>query len=88
MGLAVPVLAQTNNPQLIFATATIGGILGALLTESLIAPQRASAGTNQRERRSGSLGRSSRVSVRVSAESALLAGAGLRGNHSIVALTF
>ena len=88
MGLAVPVLAQTNNPQLIFATATIGGILGALLTENLIAPQRASAGTNQRERRSGSLGRSSRVSVRVSAESALLAGAGLRGNHSIVALTF
>ncbi len=88
MGLAVPVLAQSNNPQVIFATATIGGILGALLTENLIAPQRASAGTNQRERRSGSLGRSSRVAVRVSAESALFAGAGLRGNHSILALTF
>ena len=88
MGLAVPVLAQSDNPQVIFATATIGGILGALLTENLIAPQRASAGANQRERRSGSLGRSSRVSVRVSAESALLAGAGLRGNHSLVALTF
>ena len=88
MGLAIPVLARSDNPQLIFATATIGGILGALLTENLIAPQRASAGMNQRERRSGSLGRSSRVAVRVSAEGALLAGAGLRGNHSIVALTF
>ena len=88
MGLAVPVLAQSDNPQLIFATATIGGILGALLTENLIAPQRANAGMNQRERRSGSLGRSSRVAVRVSTGSALLAGAGLRGNHSILALTF
>lgn len=88
MGLAVPVLAQSDNPQLIFATATVGGILGALLTENLIAPQRASAGMNQRERRSGSLERSSRVAVRVSTGSALLAGAGLRGNHSILALTF
>ena len=88
MGLAVPVLARSDNPQLIFGTATIGGILGALLTENLIAPQRASAGAKQGERRSGSLKRSSRVAVRVSAESVLFAGAGLRGNHSLVALTF
>ena len=88
MGLAIPVLAQSDNPQLIFATATAGGILGALVTENLINPQRARSGDSATERRTGALGRSSRVDVRFSAEGALMAGSGLRGNHSILSLTF
>ena len=88
MGLAVPVLAQSSNAQLIFATATIGGVLGALVTENLISPQRARSGEGGTERRTGSLGRPSRVDVHFSAGGALMAGAGLRGQHSILSLTY
>ncbi len=87
IGLAIPALAQSSNAQLIFGTATIGGILGALVTENLIAPQRATAG-DRGERRTGSRERSSRVDAQFSAAGALLAGSRLRGNHSIVSLTF
>jgi hypothetical protein len=86
MGLVIPVLAQTDNPQVIFGTATIGGILGAIVTESLIAPRRARDGAA--ERRTGSLDRPSRVDVRFSATGALLARSGLPGDHPIVSLTF
>jgi hypothetical protein len=32
VGLAVPVLAQSDNPSLIFGPATLGGLLGAIVT--------------------------------------------------------
>ena len=87
IGLAIPALARSSNARLIFGTATIGGILGALVTENLIAPQRAIAG-DAGERRTGSRERPSRVDVQFSAAAALMAGARLRGNHSIVSLTY
>lgn len=88
MGLAVPAFAQSDNTHLIFGTATIGGILGAILTENLIAPDRARAGDTGAERRTGSLGHSSRVDVSFSAMGALMARSGMRGEHSILSLRF
>jgi hypothetical protein len=87
MGLVVPVLAQSDNPQLIFGSATVGGIIGAIVTENLVKPDRAQPG-ERGERRTGSLGKSSRVDVSFSAAGALLAGSGMRGTHSILSLTF
>ncbi len=88
MGLAIPVLAQSGNVQLVFATATVGGILGAIVTEGLIAPPRALGATGAADRRTGSAGRPSRVDVHFSGASALLAGSGVRGRHPVVSLTF
>ena len=88
MGLAIPVLAQSDSPPLIFGTATVGGILGAIFTEGLIDPQRARVGDSATERRTGSVDRPSRVDVRFSTAGALMAGSGMRGNHAILSMTF
>jgi hypothetical protein len=88
MGLVIPVLSQSDNPQLIFGSATVGGIFGAIITEGLISPRRARAGESAAERRTGSVDRSSRVDVRFSTAAALMASTGMRGSHSIVSLTF
>ena len=88
IGLAIPALAQSDNTNLIFGTATVGGILGAILTENLIAPDRARAGDTGAERRTGSLGGSSRVDVSFSPMGALMARSGMRGEHSILSLRF
>lgn len=85
MGLAIPVLAQSENARLIFGTATVGGILGAIFTEHLIEPARAGVGAPMR---TGSRGGSSRVSVQLAPERALLAGMGVAGRHSILSLSF
>jgi hypothetical protein len=87
MGLVIPVLASSDDPRLIFGTATLGGLVGALITEDLIKPDRARPG-DRGERRTGSLDRRSRVDVNFSAAGALLAGSGMRGTHSILSLTF
>lgn len=88
IGLAIPVLAQSDKPSLIFGTATIGGILGAILTENLIAPDRARPGDSGAARRTGSLRRSSRASFTFSPMGALMARSGMRGDHSILSLRF
>ena len=89
VALAVPVLTRTDNTHVIFGAATIGGVLGALLTEQLIEPQRANAGLGSiAPRSSGSVGRSSGVDFRFAPESLVLAGLGLKGNHSVLALSF
>lgn len=89
VALAVPVLAQTGNSQVVFGAITIGGVLGALLTEQLIAPQRASAGFGSAApRNGGSVSRTSGADVRFAPESLVLTGMGLKGKHSIISLTF
>ena len=85
MGLAVPVLAQSDNARLMFATATVGGILGAIVTERLIEPARAGAGAPMR---TGARGTAPRVLVHFSPEAALFAGMGVQGKHSVVSLSF
>jgi hypothetical protein len=88
MGLAVPVLAQSGSARLVFATATAGGILGAMLTEHLIEPARAGFGVPMRSGSRGTGGPPSRVGVQFAPESALLAGMGVAGRHSILSLSF
>ena len=88
VGVIVPVLAQTNNARVFYGAATVGGIVGAILTEQFIKPPEANTGlggTGSRERESG---RERAVSVQFSPEAILLAKAGMRGQHSILSLTF
>jgi hypothetical protein len=85
MGLAVPVLAQSDNARLIIATATVGGVLGAIVTERLIEPARAGFGAPLR---TGARGTSPRVLVQFSPEAALFAGMGVQGRHSVLSLSF
>jgi hypothetical protein len=88
VALAVPALAQSGNTHLIFGAATIGGVLGTLLTEQLIAPQAAGTGLGMLRGSEPAAGKSTGTNLRFSPQSALLAGLGLKGNHSIVSLTF
>ena len=88
VALAVPVLAQSDNTHLIFGAATVGGVLGTLLTERLIAPQVAGSGLGMLRRSEPAVDKSTGAHFRFSPESALLAGLGLKGNHSIAFLTF
>ena len=89
VGVAIPVLAQSNNPHFYFGAATVGGLLGAILTENMIAPQRAGD-----DRRTGSLkqtdGRrsNSRVAMRFALEAALMTAFKQPGYHSIFSMTF
>ena len=88
VGLIVPVLAQANSARVFYGAATAGGILGAILTEQYIKPAEANrglGGTGSRERESG---RESGVSVRFSPEAIMFAKVGMRGQHSILSLTF
>jgi hypothetical protein len=89
VALVVPVLAQSSNTHVLFGATTIGGILGAMLTEQYIAPQRANAGLGPvTPGINDSASRSSGADFRFAPESLLLAGLGLKGNHSILSLTF
>ena len=89
VALAGPVLAQSDNVHLLFGAVTVGGILGAILTENLIEPARANAGLGSiLPGRKHDVGRATGVDVRFSPESALLAGMGLKGNHSLLSVSF
>lgn len=89
VALAVPVLTQTGNTHVIFGAATLGGVLGAVLTEQLIEPQRASTGLGSAApRSSGAAGRTAAVEFRFAPESLVLAGIGLKGNHSVFSASF
>lgn len=85
IGTAFPVLGESDNARLYLVSATIGGILGAMLTENLNAPKLAGS---ERASRSNVIEPSSRISVRFSPSSILRAGFKQPGRHSILALTF
>ncbi|CAN5375560.1 hypothetical protein BH09GEM1_BH09GEM1_46760 [soil metagenome] len=86
VGLIGPILAQTDNNHVIFGTATAGGIIGAILTEQFIKPPEANKGLGAAGSREQEVGR--RVSVRFSPESVMFAKMGMRGQHSILSLSF
>lgn len=89
VALVVPVLARSDNTHVLFGATTIGGVLGAVLTEQLIAPQRARSGLGPvAPGTNDSASRSSGADFRFAPESLLLAGLGLKGNHSILSLSF
>ncbi len=86
VGLIGPVLAQTDNSQVYFGAATAGGIIGAILTEQFIKPPEANKGLGAAGSRELEVGRG--VSVRFSPESVMFAKMGMRGQHSILSLSF
>ena len=85
VGLAVPVLAESDNPQAIFGPATAGGILGAILTHRLLAPARARSAAATR---TGRRPEAERFTLRFTPQSPLLARSGQRGRHPVLSATF
>ncbi|MEO7457098.1 MAG: hypothetical protein ABIY52_12620 [Gemmatimonadaceae bacterium] len=85
VALAVPVLAKSNN-HLAFGAGAIGGMLGMVLTEQMIQPHRVKSGFG--DARKAETRRTGGVDVRVTPEGLAFAGLGLRGNHSLLSVTF
>jgi hypothetical protein len=84
VGLAIPVLAQSDNGHAIIGAATIGGLLGAIATHHIIDPAHAGSAA----RRTGSRETPSRVGVRFTPENLLLARSGPAGVYPILNLQF
>jgi len=85
VGLAVPVLAESDNPSLIFGPATLGGLLGAIVTHNLIAPAHANARFPQR---TGARAMPSRVTVRFTPQNLVLARTGREGMYPVLNVAF
>jgi hypothetical protein len=89
VGGSLLALVRATDSHVIFGTITAGGLFGVMITEGLIEPRKAGLGAGaDGPRRGATHERSSRVDVRLSPESVLLAKMGVRGNHPIVSLTF
>lgn len=87
VGLIVPVLAQSGNSHLLFGSATVGGLIGAVLTEQFIKPTAANAGLGAASGKAQQLGRGG-VDVKFSPESVVFAKMGVRGQHSLLSVSF
>lgn len=89
MGAAIPVLAQANDPQPVFAASAIGAMLGAMVSLNNIEPRRASArGVAPAPTRTGLVQPRARVEVQLTPQVAALAGLGHRGTYPLVSLRF
>ena len=88
VGLILPVITQSGNSHLVYGSLTAGGILGAVLTEQFIKPSEANAGLGAMRIKPSEVAQTKGVNVRFSPESIVFARAGLRGQHSILSLTF
>jgi GNAT superfamily N-acetyltransferase len=84
VGVAIPVLSQTDNPHAIIGAATLGGLLGAIATHKIIAPVRANAGVG----RSGSRTSPRRVGVHFTPSNLLLARSGRAGEYPVLNVQF
>ena len=85
VGLAVPVLAESDNPSLIFGPATLGGLLGAIVTHNLIAPAHANA---RFSRRTGARATPSRFTMRFTPQNLVLVRSGREGVYPVVNVAF
>lgn len=85
VGLAVPVLAQSDNPALIFGPATLGGLLGAIVTHNLISPTHANA---RFSRRTGARATPSRFTMRFTPQNLVLARTGREGVYPVLNVAF
>ena len=85
VGAIIPVLAQSGNARVVYGSLTIGAIVGAALTEQFIAPPAASIGLGAAVTKARQVGV---VDVKFSPESMVFAKMGVRGQHSILSLTF
>jgi len=85
VGLAVPVLAESDDPLLLFGPATLGGLAGAILTHNLIAPAHADASF---PRRTSARTRPSRLAVRFTPQNLLFARSGREGTYPVLSVQF
>ena len=85
VGLAVPVLAESDNPQAIFGPATAGGILGAILTHRLLGPARARSAAAMR---TGRRPDGERLTLRFTPQNIVLARSGRPGIYPVLSATF
>jgi hypothetical protein len=87
VALAVPVAAQANDARPYFAAATVGGLLGAVLTHRLLEPARASA-NGSLTRRTGLRARSQRFDVSFTPQTLIMASTGARGQYPVLHVDF
>ncbi|MEO6527323.1 MAG: hypothetical protein ABIP93_11905 [Gemmatimonadaceae bacterium] len=85
VALAVPVAATANDARPYLAAATVGGILGAVLTHRLLTPRRATAAA---VRRTGVRPRPQRFDVTFTPQTLLMAGTGARGIYPVLNVDF
>jgi hypothetical protein len=85
VGLVVPVLAESDNPAMIFGPATLGGIVGAIVTHNLIEPAHANARVS---RRTGARATPSRFTVRFTPQNFVLAKTGREGVYPVLNVAF
>jgi len=85
VGGIIPVIGQTDNARLVYGSLTAGAILGAVLTEQFIAPPVANTGLGAAVTKTRQVGA---VDVKFSPESMVFAKMGVRGQHSILSLSF
>ena len=85
VGLVVPVLARSDDPVLLFGPATLGGLLGAIVTHNIISPARANATLPQR---SSARTAPSRVAVHVMPQNLLLLRGGREGTYPVLNVRF
>jgi hypothetical protein len=85
VGLAVPVLAESDSPALIFGPATLGGLLGAIVTHNLIAPAHANA---RWSRRTGARVTPSRFTMHFTPQNLVLARSGRQGMYPVLNVAF
>jgi hypothetical protein len=85
VGLAVPVLAESDNPQAIFGPATAGGIAGAILTHRLLGAARARSAAAVR---TGQRSQVERFTFRFAPQNLLLVRGGRRGTYPVLSATF
>ncbi|MEO8562897.1 MAG: hypothetical protein ABI601_12520 [bacterium] len=87
VGIAIPVLAQTESSPFYFGAATAGGVLGAIVTHGLLAPARAT-----RERatplRTGAVERPPRLDVRFTPQNLVFVQRRARGMYPLLDVTF
>ena len=88
IGIAVPVLAQAGNANVYFGAATLGGILGAVMTTNYMKPEAARVALGRVPSTRVGQKSTSRVDLRFTPEGAIMAGLGTRGNHSLLSVTF
>ena len=88
VGVIAPVIAQSTNSHLAFGAATVGGIIGAVLTEQFIKPAEANRGLGAAAVKARDVGRSGGVDVKFSPESMVFAKVGIHGQHPILSLVF
>ena len=85
VGVAVPVLAESDDPLLLFGPATLGGLAGAILTHNLVAPAHANASFS---RRTGARALPSRFAIRFTPQNFLLARSGREGTYPLMSVQF